>query len=300
MDVPDTIDFSIIIPTCDRHAQLSACLDAIADLRYPRSKFEVVVVDDGSQSPVEPVVAASREFVQLTLLRQPGGGPALARNRGAAAARGRFLVFTDDDCMPAPDWLDRLALRLDGAPGRIVGGKTVNALPDNVFSTASQSLLTYLYDYYSADPDKLWFLASCNLALDAQGFRSVGGFDPAYPRAAAEDRDLCDRLRAHGYGMTYAPDALVYHRHALTLVDFWRQHYGYGRGARRFRRVHRERSGQGVRMEPPRFYTGLMCCPFRQGVRRPVTVATLLLVSQLANAAGFFREWASYASTTRW
>ena len=296
----DTIDFSIIIPTRDRHAQLSVCLDAIADLRYPRAKFEVVVVDDGSRSPVEPVVAAYRERVQLTLMRQPGGGPALARNRGAAAARGRFLVFTDDDCTPAPDWLDRLAARLDGAPSRIVGGKTVNALADNVFSTASQSLLTFLYDYYSADPNKLWFLASCNLALDAQGFRSVGGFDPAYPRAGAEDRDLCDRLRAHGYGMTYAPEALVYHRHALTLAAFWWQHYGYGRGAYRFRRVHRERSGKGVPMEPPRFYRGLLGCPFRQGVRRPVTVAALLLVSQIANAAGFLRERAPHGTVTRW
>jgi GT2 family glycosyltransferase len=292
MDLPETIDFSVIVPTRNRHTQLAACLDAAAGLDYPRSKFEVVVVDDGSLSSVEAIVAARRESMQVTLVRQSAGGPALARNRGAAVARGRFLVFTDDDCTPAPDWLDILAQRLAGAHECVVGGRTINALTDSAFSTASQALLTYLHDYYSAHPDKLWFLASCNFALDADGFRSVGGFDPAYPRAAAEDRDLCDRLRVRGYGMTYAPDAVVYHRHVLTLTAFWRQHYGYGRGAYQFRRAHRRRSGQRMSVEPPVFYAGLLHCPFRQCLQRPLTVAALLVLSQIGNAAGFLHEWA--------
>ncbi len=239
---------------------------------------------------VRVVATADPDAVAVLTPTQSHGEIALAAmEAGKHVLAEKPLALSLAEC-------DRL---IEGAPGRIVGGRTVNALPDNVFSTASQSLLTYLYDYYSAGPNKLWLLASCNLALDPQGLRSVGGFDPAYPRAAAEDRDLCDRLRVHGYGMTYAPEAVVYHLHALTLVAFWRQHYGHGRGARRFRRVHMERSGEGVRIEPPRFYTGLPGCPFRQGVRRPGTVAALLVVSQIASAAGFFREWASQAQTAQ-
>ena len=291
--VSDSIDFSVIVPTHERPSQLAACLDALANLQYPRTKFEVVVVDDGSQVSAEPVVAPYRERLQVTLRSQPHGGPAQARNAGAKFSRGRFLAFTDDDCTPAPDWLDKLAARLNSASNQVVGGRTVNALPENVFATASQSLISYLCDYYNADPKKARFLVSCNLALPAEGFRSVCGFDPAYPRAAAEDRDLCERLRLRGYGMRYASEAVVYHRHPLKLSTFWWQHFGYGRGAWRFRQAHRGRSGQGVRIEPLAFYTGMAFHPFRQGgILRSLSVAALLLLSQVANVAGFLCEWA--------
>jgi GT2 family glycosyltransferase len=290
-DAADSIDFSVIVPTHDRPSQLAACLDALANLRYPRAKFEVIVVDDGSEVSAEPVVAPYRERLQVTFRSQPHGGPAQARNAGAKIGRGRFFAFTDDDCTPAPDWLDQLAAQLDGPSNRVVGGRTVNALSENVFATASQSLIGYLYDYYNADPKKAQFLVSCNLALSAGSFLSVGGFDPAYPRAAAEDRDLCERLRLRGHGMMYASEAVVYHRHPLNLSTFWRQHFGYGRGAWRFQRAHRGRSGQGLRIEPLPFYAGLAVHPFRQGgILRSRSVAALLLLSQVANVAGFLCE----------
>lgn len=288
---PETIDFSIIVPTRDRHAQLAACLDALAELRYPASRFEVVVVDDGSRTPVEPVLEPRRERLQIRLRTQPGAGPARARNHGADAARGRFLAFTDDDCAPAPDWLEKLAVRLADAPDAVAGGCTVNLLKDNLFATASQSLLSYLYEYFSDNRGVPWFLASCNFALAASTFHSVGGFDPSYPTAAAEDRDICDRLRLHGYSMVYAPDAVVYHEHALDLRKFWSQHFGYGRGACRFWRAHRDRSGGKIRIEPPAFYWGMLMYPLRHRSRASLAVAALLLVSQVANLAGFLCEW---------
>ena len=290
----ETLDFSIIIPTRDRHDQLAACLDAVAALRYPDARFEVVVVDDGSLTPVEPVIAPWRERLRITLLSQPGAGPALARNCGAAVAQGRFLAFTDDDCRPAPEWLVHFAARLNAAPDSIVGGRTINALEDNVYATASQALVSYLYDYFNRDPRNFWFLASNNLALAAESFRSVRGFDTSYPKAAAEDRDLCDRLRAAGHGMAFVPDAVVRHLHPLSLTTFWSQHFGYGRGARRYWRAHRERSGEGIHVEPLRFYRRMLSWPLRQQHRRHLLkVTALLLLSQVANAAGFFWECTS-------
>ena len=291
--MPETLDFSIIIPTRNRHAQLAACLDAVAELRYPGARFEVMVVDDGSLASVEPVVAARRERLRITLHSQNGAGPAQARNRAAAAAQGRFLAFTDDDCRPAPEWLDHLAAGLKDAPDSIVGGRTVNALENNMFAAASQTLISYLYDYFNRDPGEAWFLASNNFALAAESFRSVGGYDPTYPRAAAEDRDLCDRLRAGGHSMVYAPGAVVYHSHPLSLPAFWSQHFDYGRGARRYWRAHRQRCGDAVRVQPPRFYSGMLAYALRQEhTRNAPAVAALLVLSQAANAAGFLWAWA--------
>ncbi|MSS71915.1 MAG: glycosyltransferase [Candidatus Latescibacteria bacterium] len=147
--------FSIIVPTHARPRQLAVCLDALTGLVYPRDRFEVIVVDDGSRTPPEEVVAPFRDRLNLTLLTQPNAGPATARNTGAARARGEVLAFTDDDCVPAPDWLGRLAERFDLSPDPMIGGQTVNMFPDNLYSTASQLLITYLYTYYDTVHSRL-------------------------------------------------------------------------------------------------------------------------------------------------
>ncbi|MEN6534186.1 MAG: glycosyltransferase [Bryobacteraceae bacterium] len=287
-----SIDFTVIVPTRDRHEQLMVCLQALVDLRYPRNKFEVVVVNDGSAEPVEPVVTPFQTLLPLTLLNQNGAGPAAARNHAAALARGRFLAFTDDDCAPAPDWLNELAVELAGAPDAIVGGRTVNAVNGNLFADASEMLVSYLYEHFNHDSGKPWFLASCNFALAAATFRAVGGFDASYPTAAAEDRDICDRLRLHGCNMIFVPEAVIYHRHALTLSSFWSQHFEYGRGARRYWRARERRSGDRVRIEPPGFYLRMLTYPLRHDRSRATLLApTLLLLSQSANLAGFLCEW---------
>ena len=97
--------FSIIIPTYNRPKQLVVCLESLADLEYPRDCFEVLVVDDGSEISLEPVIAPFHKRINLTLLKQTNAGPAAARNTGARQAKGDFLTFVDNDCKPASDWL---------------------------------------------------------------------------------------------------------------------------------------------------------------------------------------------------
>jgi GT2 family glycosyltransferase len=283
--------FSVIIPTAGRPAQLAVCLESLACLDYPRDRYEVIVVDDGNRTPLQRVVGSFSDRMDLTLLTQPRSGPAAARNTGAKRARGTFLAFTDDDCIPNADWLRKLEERLVETREHLVGGRTLNALPRNPYSTASQYLIDYLYRYYNPIPDQATFLTSNNLAVPAAQFRAVGGFDAAFSLPAAEDRDFCDRWRHHGQRMTYAPEVLVYHAHALTFHTFLRQHFRYGRGAFSFHRA-RARRGQGrVRLESVSFYINLLCYPASQAQSKNVwSSAALLFLSQVANAAGFFWE----------
>jgi len=283
--------FSIVVPTYERPSQLTACLECLACQTYPRDRFEVIVVKDDGGTLSETEIARFAGRLEIRWHTQACAGPAAARNAGAACAKGEFLAFTDDDCWPGSGWLDAMAARFDVTADCAIGGRTLNAFVGNPYSIASQQLVDYLYDYYNADPNCALFFASNNLALPADRFRAVGGFDGAFPLAAGEDREFCDRWLRHGYQMIYAPEAIVYHAHGLTLRTFWHQHFSYGRGAWRFRKLCSCRDRSALRLECLSFYIRLMLYPLlRAAPRRSSLSAALLILSQAANSVGFCWE----------
>lgn len=288
---PQTPFISIVIPTYNRPERLADCLESIINLEYPGDRFEVIVVDDGSKMPLEKVIEPFKNRLKITLLKQQNQGPATARNTGAKQASGDFIAFTDDDCKPAPDWLSKLAARLVTAPNSMVGGKTLNALPNNLYSTTSQVLIDYLYNYYNLTSQKSNFFASNNFALPSKRFQALGGFDTTFPLAAGEDREFCDRWLQYGNEMVYAPEVQVYHAHKLTLSSYWRQHFFYGRGAFCFHQVRAKRAHREIKVEPISFYLNLLKYPLSQQTAQPkLLLSALLFVSQVAGVAGFFWE----------
>lgn len=280
--------FSVIIPTYERPAQLASCLGALARLEYPRGRFEVVVVDDGSAVTPSALVEQFRESLDARLYAKQNAGPSSARNFGARHARGEFFAFTDDDCEPDPSWLRALAARFGRTPDRLVGGRTLNALPLNPYAETSQTIIEVVYAHFNADPEDARFFASNNLAMPAGRFREMGGFDEAFN--TSEDRELCDRWLARGLLMSYEPEAVVRHSHDLTFGSLWRQHFGYGRGAWRFHHA-RDARGQG-RFKPDKdFYLKLLRAPASRAPKtRAAQLTALLLWSQMANTAGFLYE----------
>ena len=289
--------FSIVIPTYNRPERLTSCLKAIALLDYPRDRFEVIVVDDGSKTPLDDIVAPLKDRINITLLRQENAGPAAARNKGAEVARGEFIALTDDDCQPTSDWLNKFVEGFKKNSEAMIGGKTINALENNVFSTASQKLIDYLYDYYNPAKGKDAFFASNNIAMPTANFKALNGFDVSFPLAAAEDRDFCDRWNLK-YPMLYVPEAKVNHYHKLGLASFWQQHFGYGKGAFCFHQLRAKRMAKDLEVEPLSFYFNLLSYPFSQTTKQPkILISSLFFLSQLANAAGFFWEKFNFKST---
>ena len=248
-----------------------------------------MVVDDGSETPAA-LSAATVGDVGVTIVRQRRLGPAAARNAGLRHARGEFIAFIDDDCVADADWLARLVDTLMRHPGAGVGGTIVNLLDANPWSEASQLLVGFLYQDDNRDRDHARFFTSNNLAFPTAALREIGGFDASYQRAAAEDRELCDRWLELGGRLVLAPDARVFHAHPLDLRTFWRQHDAYGRGAWRFRLTRAARAQRMVAVEPPAFYWGLLTYPVRTHGATGLSLSARLLLAQVANAAGFADE----------
>ena len=285
--------FSVIVPTYERVALVGTCLAALARLDYPREQFEVIVIDDGGAVPLADAIPPSADGLAMNILRIPNAGPGAARNAGAARARGRFLAFTDDDCRPAPSWLRMLDAGCTRTPDRLIGGRTVNALRRNPWSITSQIIVDMAYAFYNADPEAPRFFASNNMAMPADLFEAIGGFRSGPFRIASEDREICDRWRHAGYGLAYAPDAVVEHSHDLGFRTFCRQHFRYGRGAMRYHQLRAHRRSGCFRQDLP-FYLQLPRL-LRQASqdldgRQTATVVPRLLIWQLCNAAGYLYE----------
>ena len=279
------------MPTFARPAQLRRCLEGIARLEATTSSFEVIVVDDGGPEPLDALVASSADGLDIRLIRQTRGGPAAARNAGAALARGVFLAFIDDDCAPAPDWLSALLRELERDDRRLLGGRVENALVDNPYSSASEHISRFVYEYNRTVGAREPFFTTNNIALATDLFRVVGGFATSIPSATAEDKEFCNRWVAHGLALAHVPSVVVHHAHELTFAPFLRQHFNYGRGILTFRLIRHRRADSTFIPEPLRFYVGLvvspMRCPSAVGRWR---LTALVVAAQLAIIAGALRE----------
>lgn len=284
--------FSVIVPTHDRPGRLAACLEALATMDFSAAKFEVVVSDDGSAVSPAALVARFADRLRITLVHGPQSGPGAARNRGAARASGRFLVFTDDDCVAEPNWLTVFEQCFAKRPDRLIAGGIVNDLPANRYSTATQLIVSYAYANNARRATGTMFFNTCNLAVPAEAFRRLGGFSQAFPLAAGEDYDFCHRWQHAGLQASYAPEAVVRHAHALSFAGFCRQHFNYGRGLYLCRRRIAERERTSLRVEAPTFYWGLLRFPLQQkDATGRWTSVLLVMVSQVATIAGAAREW---------
>lgn len=287
-EIQDSTKFSVIIPTYNRPRQLAKCLHGISELDYDSTLYEVIIVDDGSKPGIQNLEKICPNIQNLNLIHTNHLGPANARNEGARAARFEYLVFTDDDCKPAQNYLTILKGLIDKHPGMVITGKTVNELQGNIFSEASQLLIDYLYDKSCRNGGS--FFTSNNLMIPARIFASVNGFDTSFPMAAGEDRELCIRLENKGFGILVNNELVIYHSHQLSFKSFFIQHYRYGRAAMTLRKIQFSK-GYPVKFEPLSFYLNLIFYPIKRskGVHR-FLIVILLFITQSANTLGYYHE----------
>ncbi len=213
---------SVIVPVRNGLNTLPACLDALLVQTTPKEDYEVIVVDDGSTDGTANV--ACRERVTVDSIA--ASGPAAARNRGAQLATGELLLFTDADCIPAPDWVERLASVF--TQPEVIGAK-------GVYRTREHGLvprfvqLEYLskYDHMTRLPS-IDFIDTYSAAYRRDVFLANGGFDTSFPTASVEDQEFSFRLARKGYKLVFVPDAVVYHRHDLDLHDYFRRKFWIG------------------------------------------------------------------------
>lgn len=283
------IFFSIIIPTYNRLDLLNSCLVSITTVDYPFDKFEVIVVDDGSKTPPDEIVLSFQTKFNLSLIKQKNSGPAFARNRGASKAIGDYLIFIDDDSIVSKNWLKELNRIVLGKPDCAIGGAIENALPNNIYATASETIINYLYSQFNEDPENASFVVSNNLVVPKNSFLLVKGFDTNLEMS--EDREFCKNWLAASFKLFYTERAVIYHKNRTNFKAYWRQQFIYGRGAYRFNQICQQRYQNSSSLRKSNFYINLLTFPFKKfSYKHAFPIMFLILLSQIAIFTGYFYE----------
>ncbi len=215
--------FSVIVPAYNAADTIGACLDALARQTFPAGDYEVIVVDDGS---TDGTAGVAREH-GVRVISQPNAGPAAARNRGAEAARGDVLLFTDADCEPTPGWISAFAEAFDANPDAVGAKGTYLSRQREIVARFTQ--LEYEERYARmAGRERIDFVDTYSAAYCRDAFLEAGGFDTTFPTASVEDQEFSFRMARLGHRMIYVPEAKVYHIHNRTIGAYWRRKFYIG------------------------------------------------------------------------
>jgi GT2 family glycosyltransferase len=232
------LELSIVIPTRDRRDVLAESLTRLGRQTGAGSGWEVVVVDDGSADGSPGLVRErGASFpVDLRVVSQDARGPAAARNRGLAAARGAACLFLGDDMWPVPDLVRRHRDFHAARPGReeaLLGTVRWSAepRPSELMRWAQDSGLMFeLPARPGPVPAPGRFFYTANVSAKTELLRAQGGFDEGFPGAAVEDVELGLRLERAGLRLTYDPDAVVEHHHPMDLAGLLARMRAAGEG----------------------------------------------------------------------
>jgi glycosyltransferase involved in cell wall biosynthesis len=217
---------SIIVPTRDRADLLPLCLGAVSRQRF--FDYEVIVVDDGSVAGA--LDRARGAFPAVRWIRQEPQGQAAARNRGMAEATGDLFVFTDDDCLPPPEWLGRHVERYADPRVGAAGGPLISGsrnFCDRFYAARYRE--EYERPILITDVGGWQRLVSGNFSLPRAVVERVGVFDERF--RSGSDADQVRRIVRAGYEVVHDPALGVEHLKFRTLVSFLVERFRKSSGA---------------------------------------------------------------------
>lgn len=207
---------SVIVPVFNDAKRLRLCLDALNQQSYDSERYEVVVINNGSDA-AQQIAEVVADFNRTVYVYEEKPGSYAARNAGIAAARGSILAFTDADCIPDSDWLEKGVFHLTRIPncGLVAG-------PIRLFFRGERASAVELYESVTAFPQQQHLeeqhgAATGNVFTFKSVMDKVGWFDDRL--RSSGDLEWGDRVYRAGYAQFYAEDVRVAHPARYSFRD---------------------------------------------------------------------------------
>jgi glycosyltransferase involved in cell wall biosynthesis len=242
---------SVIVPAYNAENSIERCLRALQNQTVSHARYEILVVDDGSS---DQTCAQVQAHASVRLLTQAHAGPAAARNLGVQKARGEVVLFTDADCEPTPDWIERMVGPFYGGDAMAHGaslprsprgeavdagvsakGQEIVGVKGTYLTQQREWVARFVQMEYEDKYDRMArervidFVDTYAAGYRRDVFLANGGFEVRFPVASVEDQEFSFRLARQGYRMVFVPEAQVYHwGHPHNLAAYWRKKFRIG------------------------------------------------------------------------
>ncbi|PZR40838.1 MAG: glycosyltransferase [Azospira oryzae] len=251
--------YSVVVPVYNRPQEVEELLASLARQTYTR--FEVVLIEDGSTLTSETVFEKYSSQLRLQYFFKPNSGPGPSRNFGFAKARGEYMVIFDSDCIIPDHYFEAVEKALAefafdawGGPDR--GHQNFTPLQQAMGYTMSSILTTG--GIRGGKKHVGWFQPrSFNMGIRRQVYEATGGF--RFDRYA-EDIEFSIRMKDAGFKVGLIPEAYVFHKRRTSLSQFYKQVFNFGRGRIMVGRLHKGMV-KLTHWFPTVFTSGMLCTP---------------------------------------
>jgi glycosyltransferase involved in cell wall biosynthesis len=212
---------SVIVPALNEESVIGRCLASLQQQKLPATRFEVIVVDNGSTDRTREIARGFGGTLPLAVLERSGVRISALRNFGAAIARGAYLAFLDADCIAPAHWLRQLADLLHADDFRIIGAQY--RIPAN----SSWVARAWYGDLWRIKDGPVPYVPGGDLAISRELFMNLGGFDETI--VTSEDTEFCERAALSGVPILAVPSLSVVHLGTpQTLGGFYRKQSWHG------------------------------------------------------------------------
>jgi len=212
---------SVVVPAHNCENTIFQTLQSI--LKQTVSDIDVIVVDDGSTDQTVQII---KSISGVRYYYQDNAGPAAARNLGVQKAKGDIVFFTDSDCMPQRDWIEKAIVHFNDPQVVVVAGSYSIANPNNMLAQCIHDEI--MFRHHRLMPQNPKSFGSYNFGVKKNVFESVGGFDICYRYASGEDNDLSYKILKAGYKIRFEKNALVDHFHTTRIFKYFKEQYRHG------------------------------------------------------------------------